>query len=190
MEAPAHACYIISGLSGAGKSTTGRALAEEIPGLVFVEGDAYYREDKPFVALSDGARVKNWDSEDAIDWPRLRRDVASLLARSDVVLVTFLPRLDLLGVPITRHVRLAYSAETADREIDIQLCALSRRATKGHRTPEAQERDLRCVREVVYPAYERARRLYPGDATVLTHAGVERRPPGEVLAEVRRALGL
>lgn len=176
---------LLSGLSGCGKTTIGPALAAALPNYVFVEGDTFYREAKPTVVLSNGARVLDWDSAEAIDWDKLNAEVETCLRAANVVLVTFLPRLDLMSFAVALHLRLAYA--DAGRQDDIACCVAARRASKRFNSPAKQERDELMVHEVVYPTYERAVKAYPADVVILTYEDGKRRPVQDVTDEALKA---
>ena len=181
-------CILLSGLSGCGKSTVGTALAAALPNCVFVEGDFFYLETKPLVILSTGEELKNWDSADAIDWHALNTEVGKRLEVADVVLATFLPRLDLIKFPVSLHVRLAYA--DAGRQDDITCCLSARITSKKFTEQAKQERDELMVREVVYPTYEKMVQMFEADFVVLTYTAGNRRPMQDVVDDVLSVLSL
>lgn len=177
-------CLLLTGLSGSGKSTVGRAAAAA-PGRAFIEGDDYYdRDNIPLATLSDGSRVKNWDCAAALDWARLNADVkAALRANRLVVLALYQPLLHLLEFPVARHVRLRCGGDEAAR------CAEARARSKPF-SAAGRARDARVVAELVYPAYLAAvGAAPPPDAEVrVCDAGGRRRPVGELAEAVLAAL--
>lgn len=60
----------ISGLSGAGKTSCGKLLAEKL-GFTFIDLDWYFLEQKPIVTLSNGVKVKNYDCYEALDLEKI-----------------------------------------------------------------------------------------------------------------------
>src|SRR3990172_12989284 len=64
----------ISGISGAGKSTVAKILAERYNGL-YVDQDSFYKRKKPMITLSNGIIKPNWDHEDALDIQQMNKDL-------------------------------------------------------------------------------------------------------------------
>lgn len=56
----------ISGISGAGKTTIGKLLAEKLGGI-FIDQDWFFNRKKPIVKLPNGKTLLNYDSDEAID---------------------------------------------------------------------------------------------------------------------------
>lgn len=137
---------VISGLSGAGKTTLGRVLAAKL-GLPFMDIDDFYRPLKPMVTLSNGMRVKNWDSLEALDIPRAREAILHYLNSTGLVLVGFALRDDVLPVIPDMHIHLITGST---KEEVIEKCILARRQSKS---PRDFQRDALMVNEVVYPFY-------------------------------------
>ena len=142
--------YIISGISGSGKTTVGKIVATKIQTderrAVFVDEDSYYVEDTPLIQLSNGTRTANWDCIEAID-PKTIDEIKLFLEKSPVVLVGFaLPR-KFLTIPGVVHIHLVTAYNPED------LYIRCREARQQAKPSINQERDQLMVREVVIPFY-------------------------------------
>src|SRR5689334_4558312 len=137
--------YLISGLSGTGKTSFGRYAAEKLD-AVFIDQDSFYLPTKPLVQLSNGETVKNWDCKEAIDWTALCTKVLEQLQDKNVVLVGFAllaEELKALQPNVVSHVHLSYGDDALSR------CKLARREAKQI----DPEKDSLVVDELVWPFY-------------------------------------
>lgn len=112
---------IITGLSGAGKSTIGPKLADYL-GADYIDQDRFYRHPStfPLVATPSGKKVRLWDHEGCIDFDRLVEGVWTKLRTTQTVILTgfYLPPKLLSSLPVVRYLIL---------DIDYEIC-LTRRA--------------------------------------------------------------
>ena len=69
-----HPIIALSGISGSGKTTIGRILAKEIGGI-FIDQDWYFKKKKPFIRLSNGETVPNYDTDAAIDIKKMNENI-------------------------------------------------------------------------------------------------------------------
>ena len=142
-------CLILSGISGAGKTTVGKKLSQQ-SGWHFVDGDDFFLENKPKYTLSDGSVCTNWDCPQAIDWTKLNTHICSLLTYTSVILVTFLPLINYFKFPIHNHIMLntgTYPEIVIERAIENRI--ISKRLTDAVKI----RKDRLIVRELVYPQY-------------------------------------
>lgn len=144
---------MISGLSGTGKTTIGKAFVEnktksEVFDWIFVDQDSYYKQPKPEIILSSGIKAKNWDCLDAIDWDRLNIDINNYLNRKNVMLVGFALITEKLNFPIHKHIHLVYGTND-----DIKICCENRRKSKNLTCVEQMIKDEMMVKEIVFPFY-------------------------------------
>lgn len=174
-----HVCIVLSGLSGAGKTTLGMAYAKRY-GYDFVDGDSFFLTQKPKVRLSDGSLASNWDDVKSIDWESLNRTVIEKLNHTNVILVTFMPRIDLFEFPVYRHIRLFVGNN------QLEKCIEARRVSKKL-TNERIARDEMMVREYVYPEYLRMSH-YPCDGILLTYNGDIRKTLEQLLIELHNMI--
>lgn len=176
-------CYLISGISGTGKSTIGKLVAEKLgfEFFEFVEGDDYYLKEKPKVALSNGKTVANWDCVEAIDWDRLNNNIKELLKTKSVILVTFLPQLDLFTFPVWRHIRFEF-AFSVDSEDIIEWCIEARKKSKKFISEKQEKLDEMMVREVVYPFYQKIN--YSPNYIVFVYENNKRRTLEDITSQV------
>jgi hypothetical protein len=187
----AYGCCLLSGLSGSGKTTLGRAWAEQ-QGWIFIDGDWFFHRNsagtvadpvagaKPRVRLSDGSTVSHWDTPEAIDWDALNQRVAVSLQSNHVVLVTFMPRLDLLTFPVTLHLHLSMG------DHELERCIQARRASKPLDTAAKAARDELVVRELVYPEYLRNCQQPVNDVIMVYYDDGRRKSVGTLLDELSR----
>jgi hypothetical protein len=177
-----HRCYVISGISGGGKTTVGSELGK-LPGVCFIDGDRFFLLRKPQIALRDGTMVTNWDSENSINWNDLNGEVSAALANSDVVLATFLPIAQRFEFPVTKHLRISIG----DSEpIEIDRCIKARKRSKGFTDPKRAARDILMVKDVVYPMHMRMVCEQAADHVVEAYKrDGDRRPVEEVVEEIR-----
>ncbi len=170
----------LHGISGSGKTTVGRALAELL-GCPYIDQDSFYLREKPLVRLSDGSEVRNWDTMEAIDETRLR-DTLSKAERSgrDQDCAYICGGFALRGLSFDTNVLL----QTGDtQEQIIARCIAARQQSKGFSGPKAQ-RDSRMVREVVYPYYCETVSLLTELKVVKVYHGEQRRFVCDLVAEI------
>lgn len=162
-----HNLFLISGLSGTGKTTLGKYIASK-HNATFVDQDSYYKKNKPLITLSNGTTVKNWDCVEAIDWNLMIKDIMSLLEDTDVILVGFALRpkeLNILSTKVKYHVELIYGNN------DIDYCKQSR----------CQAKKIDCVQdslivdEVVWPFYlETRKKIHPNVVIPVYHNNIRK----------------
>ena len=98
----------ISGISGVGKSTVTKQLAKDL-NFIHVNQDNYYLRSKPEIILSNGLKVKNWDSIFALDFDKLNKDLKDLhLKGLNIILEGFCLRDDLINIKPDIHIHLSY----------------------------------------------------------------------------------
>jgi len=168
-------CILISGISGSGKSLIGSVLAERL-GYQFVEGDSFYLKDKPKATLSNGGTVSNWDTPEAIDWNLLNKTCRGLLYEKSIVLVTFLPLVELFDFPIHCHIRLEVGENVSEK------CICSRSSSKNF-SSEKKNLDELVVKELVIPMCEslKTRKV---DCEVRVYDKDTRRSVEDILKEI------
>jgi ASC-1-like (ASCH) protein/shikimate kinase len=141
--------YVISGISGSGKTTIGRRLMCVVDGVnsVFVDQDQFYIEDKPMVTLSNGVTVKNWDDTDALN-PKMATIVDAMLDHAPVVLVGFSLTEAVLGeLKPAVHIHLVTARSP---QLLQERCKRARMQTK---LGADEELNALMVDEVVIPHY-------------------------------------
>jgi hypothetical protein len=182
-----HRLIIISGISGSGKTTVGRAVAERL-GYAFVDQDSFYRDDKPRFTLPDGHTASNWDCAEALDLVGLRRKLVNLLRTQNVVFTAFAPVDEWIGTNKIRdlghtvkHIHLATTGPGTNvskySELAIKRCIDARIVSKNLITREQKAKDDYMVRNVVYPAYLENQKNYYPDCVVDAFDGNGRRHP-------------
>ena len=170
-----YSCIVLSGLSGSGKTTLGLAYAKKWD-YTFIDGDSFFKKEKPKVVLSNNILASNWDDEEAIDWDVLNKSVREQLKHNHVVLATFMPRIDLFTFRVFKHIRLSMGYDEEEK------CILARRKSKHLNTREKIMRDELMVREYVYPKYLKMLK-YPTDGVIEVFDG-DRRKSVERLVEI------
>ena len=78
----------LSGISGAGKTTLAKILAQNYNAIHFDEDD-FYIEIKPKVTLSNGLSKSNWDTFDALKIKLLNQEIKKCLQKNSVFLSGF-----------------------------------------------------------------------------------------------------
>lgn len=140
--------YVISGISGSGKTTIGSSVVKEFgPDFVFLDQDVFYTGKCDRVKLSNGADVKNWDTFTALDIERMKATVSDYLKTVNVVLVGFALPEDALPCKADVHVHLV----TADNKRDLEdRCIKARKLSKP---AVDHDNDVLTVKELVVPFY-------------------------------------
>lgn len=168
--------YLISGLSGTGKTTLGR-YAANLLGAQFIDQDTFYRKEKPLVVLSNGIRTRNWDCIEAIDWEKMETEVLNALEQSYVVLVGFALREEnlsrLSSWKTKEHIELIYGDQ------ELARCKAARATAK---TIDPLK-DHHIVEELVFPFYLETRTKSKYDRTVCVYHGDERKSIEELCTE-------
>ena len=152
------AIIFISGISGVGKSTISKELANKL-NFVHINQDNYYLKDKPIVTLSNGLKVKNWDSVAALDFEKLNNDIYDYLSEGrNILLEGFCLRDDLIKVVPNIHIHLSYipvppnvnlvDTYTANKDVIIPRIIRSRAQAK----PGIKNDEI-VVNELVWPFY-------------------------------------
>ena len=137
----------LSGLSGVGKTTAGKYVADKL-GFTFIDQDTFFKDVKPKVVLSDGTVASNWDCLEAIDWDKFNEHVQETLKTNNIVLVGFCLRKEMLKFTINLHILLEY------KDDPIEMCINARKKSKSAGSKYDSEKDALMVREVVYPFYK------------------------------------
>lgn len=150
-----HPLYVISGISGSGKTTIGKEVAMKV-GATFIDQDWYFVDKKPQVTLSNGMIVSNYDCLEAID-PNFSNDIAQKLKLYPIVLVGFALSRNMLPVPPIIHIHLV----TSDNDNELEMRCLQARSQAKTVNPI---KDLLMVKEVVIPFYK-----YICDNSDITH---------------------
>lgn len=148
----------ISGLSGTGKTTIGKAVVKNLNEgdkknrWIFKDQDDFFIPPKPKVKLSNGKYKSNWDSIDSIDWVSTNRWLSNHI-QHNIVLVGFCLRYDRIEYKPNYHIHLSYSENS---ELMTTRCIDARLQSKGSylTTPEKIREDQLMVREVIIPFYQ------------------------------------
>lgn len=174
-------CLLLSGLSGSGKSTFGSWLANKWS-WEFIDGDKFGLLEKPKVTLSTGEVVNHWDHETAIDWERWNLEVSEKLKITNVILVTFIPKLEKFTFTIWKHIALLMGIGEEDQ------CIANRIISKCLDTNEKRKRGEIYVREIAYPEYLRNSAQIKNGIIVVYNDNRTRKPLYEVEAELIKLL--
>ena len=137
----------LSGLSGTGKTTIGKAFVEKYKdeGWIFKDQDDFFRDEKPKVTLSNGSVKSNWDCKEALDfqaineWLYEHRD-------ENVMFVGFALIPKWVFIEPTVYIDLSYDGDYDER------CIENRKKSKGYEGKKAED-DILMVKEVIMPFY-------------------------------------
>lgn len=179
-----YTCVVLSGISGAGKSTIGKLICDEVDNMNFIEGDNYFLAVKPKIKLSSGDIATNWDSEDSIDWDRLNKDVKLQLKKSHVLLATFIPIMDRYTFDVKFHIRLVMGNKYESIARSIENRIISKRIT----TDERKKKDSLVVKEMVWPLYEKLSQKYEAyEINIYTKEG-KRRTKVDIVSDILKII--
>lgn len=177
---------IISGLSGSGKTTVGKYYADR-HGYIFLDGDEFFKRDKPQIVLIDDDRnytCSNWDTPDAIDWKLMNRVILDILKsnKKNLLLVTFLPIMMYFEFQVIKHIRLELGPNM------IEKCIEARKTSK-HLNGNAlkMRKDELMVRQVVVPLYEQIS-LYPVDNIICVYESENRKSVEQIADEIAKII--
>ena len=143
--------YLLSGLSGTGKTTLGLEFIKYNKNFIFIDQDSFYKKEKPKVKLSNGEIVSNWDCVEAIDFDLLNEKVNNLVENSNVLLVGFALLKKYLNFSVEKHIHLQYNQKIDNNTL--QLCIKARINSKKYIDPKKQENDIMMVEEFTIPFY-------------------------------------
>jgi shikimate kinase len=137
----------ISGFSGAGKSLIGKELAKLLQ-YNYIDIDDYFipSKDKPRIKLSDGTVTVNFDSLEALDITKFKRECKKLAADGNLIITGFTLRRDVLAFKPDHHIHLL-----VDKKLAIERRWKAKPFFK--KDPNKQKRDLLMINEVAYPFY-------------------------------------
>lgn len=76
----------ISGISGAGKTTTGKLLAKHL-NCPFIDEDWFFLTNMPIAILSNGTKKRNYDSDQSIDLDKFNRRIDLEKQNNDYLVV-------------------------------------------------------------------------------------------------------
>ena len=145
--------YFISGISGAGKTTIGKKLAEMF-NCVFMDQDLYYRIYKPTTVLSSGERVINYDNEGIMDWDKMNLAIESQLEYSNVVLVGYALWKEKLKFSPKVHFLLIRDILNENNQHNLEnlvkFCYEDRQKSSRFR---GKDNEMMMVKELVVPFY-------------------------------------
>ena len=81
----------ISGLSGCGRTTISRNISDDFNIPILYQIDYYKKDFKLEKKLSNNITIKVWDSDDAIDWDKMNKDINRLKKNGLIVNGAYLP---------------------------------------------------------------------------------------------------
>lgn len=146
----ARSLIIISGLSGAGKSTIGPMLADYLD-ADYIDQDKFFRRPStfPLVATPKGKKVRLYDHESCIDFDRMTNIISDRLKRFETVVLSgfYLPPKFFSDLPLTRYIVL---------DIDYEVCLARRAKSKAILAAPRKfdtEQDRWMVETYVLPFY-------------------------------------
>ena len=175
---------VISGISGSGKSTIGLQLARTL-NLTYVDLDSFYLPQKPYVTLSNNAKVKNWDCLESLNIEAVKLTIKEK-APNGLLLVGFTLRDDIFNEfkPLC-HIHLS-TGRTKDQIIE--RCIASRQQSKTFSTSSALVDEL-MVKEVVYPFYTETitKSTITHIVEVFEHDG-QRRSVNDIIVEIMQII--
>lgn len=136
----------ITGVSGSGKTTVGKRLAE-ILDYQFIDLDEFFLPNKPKIILSNGKERSNWDSLQSIDISAFQNKIKQY---KKVIVVGFalIDRIFPIKPKCTIWLKTGIN-----KEVVIERCIENRIKSKKIDNKEKQEEDELMVREVVYPNF-------------------------------------
>jgi len=155
----------ISGISGSGKTTVGKALVDhynktnnktnsktnKINNRIFKDQDDFFVDIKPkTLPIFNGKTKSNWDCIEAIDWKSLNQWLFDH-KHANVVFVGFCLRGDLINIIPDEHIHL--SLDDNDIETTVNRCANSRIVSKQLNKKQKCDNDEIMVRQVIIPFY-------------------------------------
>ena len=144
--------FVVSGLSGAGKSTILKWLKDNDklePNSIIMDQDAYFyarqRKPMPMFTLSNGSQTTNYDSPDAIDNKQLEKDVNQYLSQGKNVYISgFMFRKNMYNLKPLIHFHLLICKDTS---------TYRRQNSKGYKDFNQQKKDKMRMDELIYPEY-------------------------------------
>ena len=195
-----HQCIIISGLSGSGKTTVGKAFCQSREAnhdiicrqrqicqqynWTFIDGDWFYLAKKPQVQLSNGEMVSNWDAPESINWEALNQKVKKELNENNVLIATFLPIIEKYEFPVYKHIRLSMG----NKQESINRCIAARIISKKIVTIEKVQRDELIVKELVYPVYERMMQEPVNDVVMVHDQENKRKDVNDLVSTITKMI--
>lgn len=156
----------ISGISGTGKTTLGKALVQRLSRKtkttkikwIFKDQDDFFRIVKPKVQLSDGSVKSNWDCKEALDLAKLNKWIKENIEKN-VVFVGFALKNDWIKISPDIHFHLVFPDSKTK-----EYCIQSRKLSKNY-TEDQINRDKLMVNEVVFPFYQKYKETLKSNKT-------------------------
>lgn len=152
----------ISGPSGVGKSTISKMVEKSLNnflhGCILIRQDDYFlpSDQKPFIVLSNGNMVRNWDTMAALDLPKFNADILKVRYQSKPVIVEgfCLPRSEIKVIPDI-HIHLSYIDSEFINDIIVSSDIIKERMIKSRREakPKINDGDGIMVQDIVLPFY-------------------------------------
>jgi len=157
----------ISGISGSGKTTVGKRLEALIENVILIDQDNFFTRSKPFVKLSSGEPVINYDSELSIRWNDLNDAIRINLESHNVIVTGFALRKNRIAfIPhyhflLIRDILVNGKHNTKTLE---KFCYEDRQLSKRFNGKESEKL---IVPELLVPFYFETLTLLPGKVIII-----------------------
>lgn len=182
----------ISGISTSGKTSLGKLLCNNLHNSIYIDQDTYFVEKKklPQIQLA-GHILKNYDSEQSIDWDTFNLKLLSLVL-SEKYKYIIVGGFCLLGdrINIVPDIHFFLKFNNISRDIMVNLISVNRKSTKGFSGSKV-DLDKIMVEKIVIPFYYNvARRFSQGEENITVNLynfedyKLERKTKQNILLEV------
>src|SRR5579862_6147182 len=173
----------ISGLSGASKTTTGKALAEKLSASL-IDQDEFFDSYIPEVTLSNGHKRKCYDCDTAIDIVKFNQKILKEKENHQVIVIAGFSLRSYFFIQRTQpniHFHL-----TIDKELSLQT-----RLEVKNFSDERKADELLMFNEYVFPYYQQtlSESKIDHDIFVISNNG-ERRPINDILDVICEKLSI
>lgn len=142
---------LISGMSGCGKTKFAKKISEKFNIKYLDEVDYYKKDYAEKKTLPGGSEIINWDSDDAVDWVKLNKDIDEHKTKGVIVSGFSFPQ-DKITSEVNYHIQLSLSKKKC---LEIRHKFLEKNKEKF---PEEYEKidskeELLKMNQLTYPYY-------------------------------------